>query len=67
MDYQGEMQKSFLDILETAHGKVYNALIKYKNRKDITNDLTSTLKFLFDEMLLVEKDIKIEAYDRKSN
>lgn len=67
MDYQSEMQKNFLDILETVHGKVYNALIKYKNGKDITNDLTSTLKFLFDEMLVLEKEIKIEAYERKSN
>ncbi len=67
MNYQTEMQKSFLDVLETAHEKVYNALIKYKTDKDITNDLTSTLKFLFDEMLVVERDIKIEACDGKSN
>jgi hypothetical protein len=67
MDYQKEMQKSFINVLERAHAKVYNTFIKYKKGKDITNDLTSTLKFLFDEMLVVEKDIKIEACDGKSN
>lgn len=63
MNYQEEMQKSFLDILETAHGKVYNALIKYKTDKNITNDLTGLLKYLSKEMSILEKDIKIEAND----
>lgn len=66
MNYQEEMQKSFLDILETAHGKVYNALIKYKTDKNITNDLTRLLKYLSKEMSILEKDIKIEADDSKS-
>lgn len=63
MDYQKEMQKSFKDILQITHRRIYNTLLNYTNGKNIKSELVDVLNFVFDEMRVIEKDIKISESD----
>lgn len=62
-----EMQKSFANEFESMHTRLYNTLHKYTNKEDITLDLVSMLEDIYDNMRILEKDIKIEVTDGKSN
>lgn len=69
MDYQKEMQKSFLEEVEQIRKM---ALRSYDllNKKEIFKakiQLILTLQYITDLENVIEEDIKIEAYDGKSN
>lgn len=69
MDYQNEMQKSFLEEVEQIRKM---ALRSYDllNKKEIFKakiQLILTLQYTTDLENVIEEDIKIEAYDGKSN
>lgn len=69
MDYQNEMQKSFLEEVEQIRKM---ALRSYDllNKKEIFKakiQLILTLQCISDLENVIEEDIKIEAYDGKSN
>lgn len=69
MDYQNEMQKSFLEEVEQIRKM---ALRSYDllNKKEIFKakiQLILTLQYITDLENVIEEDIKIEAYDGKSN
>ena len=69
MDYQNEMQKSFLEEVEQIRKmdlRSYDLL----NKKEIFKakiQLILTLQYITDLENVIEEDIKIEAYDGKSN
>lgn len=62
-----EAQKSFLDIIQIIHRRTYNIFHNYKEKKDITKELVELLDFEFDEMRVIEKDIKISESDTCNN
>lgn len=62
-----EAQKSFLDILQIIHRRTYNILSDYTNKKDIKQDIVDLLGFTFDEMRVIEKDIKISESATRNN
>lgn len=62
-----EAQKSFLDILKMAHRRTYNILLKQTRKEDTKEDLVKLLDFLFDEMRVIEKDIKISEQATDNN
>lgn len=69
MDYQKEMQKSFLEEVEQIRKM---ALRSYDllNKREIFKakiQLILTLQCISDLENVIEEDIKIEAYDGKSN
>lgn len=69
MDYQNEMQKSFLEEVEQIRKM---ALRSYDllNKKEIFKakiQLILTLQYITDLENVIEEDIKIEARDGKSN
>lgn len=69
MDYQNEMQKSFLEEVEQIRKM---ALRSYDllNKKEIFKakiQLILTLQYITDLENVIEEDIKIEACDGKSN
>lgn len=69
MDYQNEMQKSFLEEVEQIRKM---ALRSYDllNKKEIFKakiQLILTLQYITDLENVIEEDIKIEAYDGESN
>lgn len=67
MNYQQEMQKEFKNILEIAHRKTFKMFYNYKNKKDVTKEFIELLSFIFNEIKVIEKDIKIEVTDDQSN
>lgn len=56
-----EAQKSFLNILQITHRRIFNILLNYTSKKDIKTDLVKVLDFVHDEMRVIEKDIEKEA------
>lgn len=52
-------QKSMLDILNIIHTRTYNMLLKLNRNENIKEDLVRLLDFEFDEMRVIENDIKI--------
>lgn len=58
-----EAQKSMLDILKIIHTRTYNMLLKSNRNENIKEDLVKLLDFEFDEMRVIEKDIKISESD----
>ncbi len=62
-----EAQKSMLDILNIIHTRTYNMLLKLNRNEDIKGDLVRLLDFEFDEMRVIEKDIKISEQATNNN
>ena len=62
-----EAQKSMLDILNIIHTITYNMLLKLNRNENIKEDLVRLLDFEFDEMRVIEKDIKISEQATDNN
>ena len=62
-----EAQKSMLDILNIIHTRTYNMLLKLNRNENIKEDLVRLLDFEFDEMRVIEKDIKISEQATDNN
>lgn len=62
-----EAQKSMLDILNIIHTRTYNMLLKLNRNENIKGDLVRLLDFEFDEMRVIEKDIKISEQATNNN
>ncbi len=60
-------QKSMLDILNIIHTRTYNMLLKLNRNENIKEDLVRLLDFEFDEMRVIEKDIKISEQATDNN
>lgn len=67
MDNFVEAQKSMKNVLEIIHKRNYNILLKYKRNEDVSTDLIKLLDFVFDEMRVIEKDIKISESATDNN
>lgn len=61
MNYETEIQKEHVNVMNTVHIRLYNALHKYTNKEDIKQDLISLLEYVYLDMQTVQKDINIEA------
>lgn len=60
-------QKSMLNILNIIHTRTYNMLLKLNRNENIKEDLVRLLDFEFDEMRVIEKDIKISEQATDNN
>ncbi len=60
-------QKSMLDILNIIHTRTYNMLLKLNRNENIKEDLVRLLDFEFDEMRVIENDIKISEQATDNN
>ena len=62
-----EMQKSFVEENKNIHRRLYNILDKYTKKEDVKTDILRLMEDVFENARIIEKDIKIEVTDGKSN
>ena len=62
-----EMQKYFLEENKNIHRRLYNILDKYTKKEDVKTDILRLMEDVFENARIIEKDIKIEVTDGKSN
>ena len=62
-----EMQKSFVEENKNIHRRLYNILDKYTKKEDLKTDILRLMEDVFENARIIEKDIKIEVTDGKSN
>ncbi|MEG0872953.1 MAG: hypothetical protein RSD14_04895 [Clostridia bacterium] len=62
-----EAQKEHLNVIGTVHTRLYNMLQKFTNKQDIKREMVSLLEYAYDDMLIVQKDIKISEHDTENN